>query len=1325
MCIGRAPLGGTLALFLAAAAPAWAIDRTWTGASSANWATAGNWTPSGVPGAADRAIIPAVVRPPVISAAPATINQLQVQAGGLLTINGGFILTVDGGAAPIIDGTGTVAGAGTLLVSSGASGSILFNQSITVGNFTLNANNGRNYQIPSGVVVTATGLFRVQQAELRVLAGGTLDLDGNLQIDTDGDLNLFAATSLLRLAGNWTQTGDFLAGIGSTVILDGAGPQTLNVQRNSLANVDFENLRVSNTGGLVAYLANNSLGGFGFQVLGNFTLDAGASVRIDEPALVGNAAADVFGIGSGASVTFTQQLDPDCAISFDIDGGADDGLLVLQGTALPPSDSSDFGFSLVPGRGTVRLQITSNATFEVDSAAYSFYNLEIDTDGGNGQVGTDVITLSAGITVLGDLILTEGQLAVGAFTLDVRGNIDSSAPSASQLDATSGSTVFRVAGNVDLDSFSQASAGTAGPFSLLHFDGTAPQTFQLRSTANPTYHDVDAIRVSNPAGVTILDNPNADFITNGAITIDAGATLVVQDTYDADGPLVFAAGGGNLLRLEGAIVDDASELGTSFTAGTGTVVYAGQGVSQTVFTRINGSTPIAYHHLTIDNTGAAVATQEAAGLLDVNGSFTIQAAGAAFSSAAGGMAVARDFTSNGTFNHAGATVTMDGTGTIGGASPALLFNNLLVNTAGVVTAGRSFSTQAAFQVQQGVLTTAGAPPGIVMTALSGMSVGDGAGGAGSAELELLGAATLAVQPGQTFSVAAADGRLEANAAGAGVPTLTRAGGAGAFDAVVNGQVEIRRLNFSFGDLEGLEIAPSASITALRGVSFTGIFPAANSRHLTIRSAGLDLDCPGCIFAAVPPGSFNVWVDDTAPGLPFVRVRFEDRGAAPAAGGGGPGAGEAFDADDDTNDNGLIDGAETTTLHGGAIAQWVYTANIDLSGTMQGFPMPAWDWNTLVHYSTYVPMRNAAGTTSILFVLNAEGDPKGYSYSFPGMEIVGPVYFDTEGADHVVYVAANEPTIPEGRLYKLIDTGAALVPAPPPWDTPFTRNPLRAITSPVLSDLTNVYFGGEHGAANALYKVEIASKTLPSGVISTAQRRIATAPSWADTATGRFVYMASGVQGGRSNIYRIDAASWTLDATFTDTSLNPPSNDCTSDFVAITNVPISYLYVGETNGYMHSLTATGTPAQFLVPEPGYPFRDASSAAVRGGAVWEITRGRLFYGDDAGAVYTLVNSAYSGGWILGTNYFRFVTPFAGPIPAMPLYLDGVIYAADATGHLHAIDADTGAGQALIRTFTLGLVALGDVSRDFNTGRIYVGTAGGRLYAVPDIVDPTGPK
>jgi hypothetical protein len=1330
-------------------ASAFAVDRTWVGTTT-DWSLASNWKDplgvAGVPGNTDRAIIPSAPtggRFPTIAATPTAISQLLVNAGATLTIITGVRLDINGSVSPFIDGTGTVvtAGTGFIQLIGGVNNGVLVNNSMTLGSLTVNVPANLTYVIAAGRTVTVNGSLTVQVSTLQLGVAGqaavTLDVNGSISIPANGSLEIRSSGSRIQVSGNWTQTGRWLAGINSTVVFDGAAAQTIDIERATVAQFAFQNLQISNTAALVTYL-DNSLAASpnGLNVLGNLTVDSGSRFLVQDFAVIGDAVTDTFGIGSGATVTFQNTFNPSCTISFAIDGGAQDGSLNLQGTNYPPSDGSDFGYALIAGHGNVVLQFTGDGTFPLaNGGPYAFWNLIVETGLGGGQVGTNVVTLNAGFTAQ-NLILRQGQLQIPNVTVTINGKIDSSDPRTSQLDMTGAGTV-QVKGDVDLDSYSQVNGGVGGPYATVLMNGTTPQRFQIRSSVPSQFFDLDSFRVSNPMGVTVLDNPNANFVVNGTLTIDAGCSLTIRDTFDADGPIVFGAGGGNVLRLEGDIVGDGTPLGTVFTAGTGTVVYAGNPLSQVVYARSNG-TSIPYYNLTIDNGGGALATQEAAGLLTVNGSFTILGATSSFRAGAGNMTVARDFICNGNFDAQSYTVTMAGvgagSGNIGGTSGSLTFNNLLVNgaTTWAVTAARTFSVSNTFQVLQGLLTTAGAAAPITMNALAGFTAGDGAGGAGTAVINLTGGDTLAIATlpvSRTFAVNGTDGLFSANSNANGTPTLTRIGGSGNFITTVDGQVNIRKLNFSFGDFQGLRInnATSASILRLSGISFSGMFvppPVGGSRYLTINSPGIDLDCPGCIFAAVPAGCFNVWAVATAG---TVRIRFEDRGTAPAAGGGGPGAGEAFDGDDDTNDNGIIDGAETTALHGGAIIQWVYSTNIDMGGSVQGFPTPAFDWNLFANYSTYVIARNVAGTTDTIFVLNSEGDLRGPSFSVAGVDIVGPLFWDTEGLTHVVYFGANDPAgTGTGYIYKLVDTGGSLIPAAFPWDTPFSLGGGTEVTSAVVSDQSNIYFGGRSGVTNGIYKVRISDKTMPLAALSTATRRVSTAPSWSDSTTGRSLFLASNAVTNRSNIYRVNVPTWSIDATFTDTTNGSIADDCTTNFVAITNLPLDILYVGEMNGWMHGIAALGANNTFL-EAAGYPFRDTPAAPgavpIQGGAVYDFLTRRLFFGNDAGSLYMLIGYT-APSWSLGTDYYR-TTPVAGvPIRTMPLFQSGVLYASNTAGQLFVLDANNGlGGQTLLRTWNMSNTALSDVSRDATTGRIYVGTATGRVLSVPATADPTG--
>jgi hypothetical protein len=810
------------------------------------------------------------------------------------------------------------------------------------------------------------------------------------------------------------------------------------------------------------------------------------------------------------------------------------------------------------------------------------------------------------------------------------------------------------------------------------------------------------------------------------------ATLVFRNGNSVSGSLSTG-----LLRLENTV----APLAGGFTCGLGTVEYGGAGVAQTV-----AGTLGAYYNLVIDTTGGAAATQN--GAITVTKTLAIgrttnpdtQAittnAAAIFTGAAANITVGDDFICNGTFNNGGSTVILtcgfDHAASILtdiAAPAALLFNNLTISAGlsgsvmDVVTAARSFAVANTFSAPRGKLTLS---PGVAVDAQRGITVGDNvlpAGVTSDAELELIGNVTFRV--GATFSLTVQpDGVFFAGLRNsATAPVVTRVAGPGTFASSITGVVDISRLNYSFGNVNGLNInTPAAKVLNLRNITFgaqdatlAGTLPA----DLTIVAPGLNIDCPSCVFGTLVAGGVNVRAKGAATNM---ILRFEDRGPSPpGGGGGGPGAGELLDDDNDANDNGLIDGAEVA---GGSIVQWVYTINLDVPGAISGFPQPAFDWNTFNYYSTYVVMQNSSGTTDTLYVLNGEGDLASYSFTLPGADIVGPAWWSTEGGTHVVYVGTSD-----GRVFKLIDTGSALAAAPAPWDTPYSDpGNLLAVTSPVISDGTNVYFAGQSSGTPtfAVYKVAIATKTVPNPALSIGGVRISSGFAWWNSPTGRYLYGATQASGGNSYIGRALTSTWTLDALFSGPAMNPPADDCTTDLLGYVNVmnfvgdATAYLYVGEANGYMHGVNAAGTALQFLTQRAGFPFRDKVSA-IQGGAVMDFFTGRLFFGNAAGDLYTLKTS--TGTWTLNTNYFRFATPGGAAIRTMPLFESGMLYASNSAGQVFVLDANNGAGgQTLVRTYNLGTSPLGDISRDFTTSRIYVATAGGRLYSIPTMADPT---
>jgi hypothetical protein len=72
-------------------------SKTWTGAVSANWNTAGNWCGNAVPAITDNVVVPNVANKPIISGnIVALANTLTIESGAVVTVSSGNSLTVKG-----------------------------------------------------------------------------------------------------------------------------------------------------------------------------------------------------------------------------------------------------------------------------------------------------------------------------------------------------------------------------------------------------------------------------------------------------------------------------------------------------------------------------------------------------------------------------------------------------------------------------------------------------------------------------------------------------------------------------------------------------------------------------------------------------------------------------------------------------------------------------------------------------------------------------------------------------------------------------------------------------------------------------------------------------------------------------------------------------------------------------------------------------------------------------------------------------------------------------------------------------------------------------
>lgn len=297
---------------------------------------------------------------------------------------------------------------------------------------------------------------------------------------------------------------------------------------------------------------------------------------------------------------------------------------------------------------------------------------------------------------------------------------------------------------------------------------------------------------------------------------------------------------------------------------------------------------------------------------------------------------------------------------------------------------------------------------------------------------------------------------------------------------VNGQIGLDGCFITSTNASGLNIQSGATINRIKDVKFYNHPGGATDRFISVAIASLNTDFRGCWFDTITAG-YNIY----ATGSGSV-IRLENYGS-------GPGGGEVKDYDNDANDDGLADS-------GGAVVMWLQRSVIDTesAGGIQGYPTIAFDLNTYAYYSTYVVSRDltGVGTNDRVYVIDADGTMK-YSYDLTQAygDIVSAPWWYTEGTTHTLYFGTTG-----GYLFRLVDTGSALN-----LTASWPLSVCSEVTSAVISDGVNLYFGGVETGVNKIFNYEIASRNRMFGLNSA---RVTATPSWAINGATTYLFAAS-------------------------------------------------------------------------------------------------------------------------------------------------------------------------------------------------------------------------
>jgi hypothetical protein len=254
--------------------------KTWTGETGTNWSAPANWSPVGVPTAADNVHIPTGATVFPVLTQDASVLDLAIDPAATLNTNG-FVLSafgdVDGGGGVLDPGTGGVTLAGSGKTVTGLLPAVTVTGSVTVlsllqvtGNLTVQGLGVLDFGTSSGSLVT--GNFSTTGSGIVVIGGGSsLSVEGDASFGGGSETAKLTAGSLV-VNGNFAQSGgpsSFDAGTSFIVAFGGAATQSVGFANPGAGSgtSHFGQIQVTNLGGTVSLLtdvfATNALIAFG------------------------------------------------------------------------------------------------------------------------------------------------------------------------------------------------------------------------------------------------------------------------------------------------------------------------------------------------------------------------------------------------------------------------------------------------------------------------------------------------------------------------------------------------------------------------------------------------------------------------------------------------------------------------------------------------------------------------------------------------------------------------------------------------------------------------------------------------------------------------------------------------------------------------------------------------------------------------------------------------------------------------------------------------------------------------------------------------------
>jgi Concanavalin A-like lectin/glucanases superfamily len=395
------------------------------------------------------------------------------------------------------------------------------------------------------------------------------------------------------------------------------------------------------------------------------------------------------------------------------------------------------------------------------------------------------------------------------------------------------------------------------------------------------------------------------------------------------------------------------------------------------------------------------------------------------------------------------------------------------------------------------------------------------------------------------------------------------------------------------------------------------------------------------------------------------------------------------------------GSVTEDTAGGAIALGAgkTLSYFDTAGSIEGFPTASFNWTTFAFWREYIAYRSFSGTTDRLLARSADGGTK-YFWDLPAGvgNLLGTPRWNMEGANHFVYLVTTL-----GSVYKVQDTGSALTTVAG-W--PYRNGASATATSPLANDATNLYWCGNDGSgAKKMFSLTL-GETLNNTRAVVAD--VVAAPLVATVVSTSFLFVATA-----NKVYKtpLDVSS--------ETTTTQPTTTVNGRLVSYAGS----LFFPEDNGKVWALSASTLATSWSYQDTDSTRHPGGCTAASQCTVKNIYFGdstqQLFFGDNDGHVYVLGNGVLQVGYPFrpGTSADQF--------QVAPLARNGVLLIGAANGNVYEIDANTGSGPALTRTYTLSSAVSSiafNNSANAGNGAYTIGTADGKLYYIVAGSDPT---